>query len=110
MTLPIVSNVKEIIVGEAMESIDLAKRSAALLACKKLHSIGELDHHFLPKKLESVLEDKDYLLPFKKQFKKDGAFYEGTTNKKRPYKLIVRIRLIKLLFYYFLYLFRVFNL
>ena len=46
--LPINSPFKEVIVGPAMPSLELAKRAAALEACKKLHQIKELDDYMLP--------------------------------------------------------------
>jgi len=46
--LPINSPFKEVIVGPVMPSLELAKRAAALEACKKLHQIKELDDYMLP--------------------------------------------------------------
>ena len=50
-----ISNIRETIVGDVMDSINDAKRSAALIACIKLYEIEELDKNFMPKKLEDVL-------------------------------------------------------
>uniref|UniRef100_UPI003AFB824B AncD1D2 n=1 Tax=synthetic construct TaxID=32630 RepID=UPI003AFB824B len=51
LRLPINSPLREPITGQPMPSKKLAKRSAALEACKKLHEMGELDDHLLPVKI-----------------------------------------------------------
>lgn len=46
-----------------MKTIKDAKKAAALEACKRLHQIGELDDHLLPKK--QILCDEDVQFLFK---------------------------------------------
>merc|ERR1711962_86197 len=46
--LPINAPLRTVIYGEGMETKDLAKKSAAIALCRKLHSLGELDHRLLP--------------------------------------------------------------
>ncbi|XP_069951425.1 endoribonuclease Dicer-like isoform X2 [Cherax quadricarinatus] len=56
--LPINACFRDNVQGDCMENKDLAKKSAALCLCKKLHEIGELDHHLRPAEIsdDSLLE------------------------------------------------------
>lgn len=91
MTLPMISGLRETVIGDQMDSIITdAKRSAALLTCKKLHEIGELDNHLRPKKIEAVLEDKDYLfLVMEDKVDSVAACLAGTATNKRWHPLEV---------------------
>lgn len=48
MRLPMQSPVKETFVSDWCNDVLLAKRSAALQACRRLHECGELDDHLMP--------------------------------------------------------------
>jgi endoribonuclease Dicer len=48
LQLPINSPYKDLIQGPPMPSLELAKRAAALEACKLLHGIKEVDDYMMP--------------------------------------------------------------
>lgn len=69
-----------------MKSIKNAKRAAALEACKRLHRIGELDDHLLPRKEELCEEDVSFLFPHYPMVKEEKA---GYVSNKRLYPVQV---------------------
>ncbi|XP_023246881.1 endoribonuclease Dicer [Copidosoma floridanum] len=85
ITLPPVSPLKETICGDYMESIDLAKRSAAMKTCIRLYEIGELTENLQPRRPEDAVESVDYLFPYMRDEFKDKANMPGTKGKKRRY-------------------------
>ncbi|KAL7303434.1 hypothetical protein TKK_0004617 [Trichogramma kaykai] len=64
ITLPPASILRDTIVGEAMETIKLAQKSAAMKTCIKLYEIGEFNDYLLPKKPEEVLDQKNVNILF----------------------------------------------
>ncbi|XP_075227307.1 endoribonuclease Dcr-2 isoform X2 [Lycorma delicatula] len=59
LQLPNSSPIRDTISGLAMDNLDLAKRSAALEACKVLYNNNELDSHLLPRGRSSdAMEDR----------------------------------------------------
>ena len=77
-----------------MDSIPLAKQSAALNACRRLHEIGELTDDLQPVSIKNVLQNVDFLFPNWENEKIDGAPGErlpGTTSKKRVHSIEVSI-------------------
>lgn len=89
MQLPRLSPMQDIIKGQPMGTLKIAKRAAALEVCKRLHEVGELNDYLMPN--EKCLEEKDMeeLLPLWK--KEDEAAVAGSTAKPgtkgriRPY-------------------------
>lgn len=69
-----------------MRTIKNAKKAAALEACKRLHQIGELDDHLLPKK--EVLRDEDVNFLFK-HYPKVKEEKAGFTTNRRLYPIQV---------------------
>ncbi|KAJ8678833.1 hypothetical protein QAD02_014620 [Eretmocerus hayati] len=88
LTLPPISPVRDTVIGNAFDSLDIAKRSAAMKACIKLHHLGEFDDNLLPKRVEDVLKNTDYLFPFMEEEEEQvpGAC-PGTASKKRRHPL-----------------------
>lgn len=65
-----------------MPSIKLAKRAAALKACKELHRVGELDDNLKPKQ-SSIEEDTKHLFKHWPEEKEKNA---GFSKTKRMHK------------------------
>lgn len=66
-----------------MRNLKSAKRAAALSACEKLHKLGELDDHLLPKKYDIANEDVGFLFKHYPKVKEPMA---GTNKNKRAHK------------------------
>ncbi|XP_046601014.1 endoribonuclease Dicer isoform X4 [Neodiprion lecontei] len=88
LQVPILSPLKQIILGDPMPSIKLAKRSAALNCCKELHHIGELTDNLLPVTVDLILEDVDYLFPLWIDEEKTPLSQPGTEARKRLHELV----------------------
>ncbi|XP_050314250.1 endoribonuclease Dicer isoform X2 [Anthonomus grandis grandis] len=82
--LPVKCPLIESIIGPEMGSQKSAKRAAALYACIKLHQIGELDEHLLPKKNILEPETIDFLFTHYPVVKEPIA---GTNKNRRLHKL-----------------------
>jgi len=78
---------KDLVVGAAMHSPALARRSAAYAACVQLHKIGELDDNLMPLGKESVLPavkvEDEPPLPIDGQL--DECMRPGTTKRRQYY-------------------------
>lgn len=88
LTLPIVSPLKETIVGDWMESIDDAKRSVAMKTCIKLKEIGELNDNLNPIGPEDIQENVNHLFPNWIEEEIVDNCAPGTYGKKRKHSLI----------------------
>ncbi|XP_057325041.1 endoribonuclease Dicer [Microplitis mediator] len=86
--LPIDSPLREEIVGDEMSSTNLAKQSAAMKACIRLHLLGELTDRLLPKDSKEIIEDITELLTYWKDENDDNKKVVGTKGKKRFYKYV----------------------
>ncbi|KAK0080172.1 hypothetical protein PV326_008304 [Microctonus aethiopoides] len=86
--MPMTSPLRDTIVGNMMSSIISAKRSAAMEACKKLYSIGELTDNFLPKNAAQIVEDIESLLVNWEEEDEVNKKTVGTTTTKRPHDII----------------------
>ena len=72
-----------------MRTIDAAKRSAALKACIELYKLKELNENLLPRKIEDVENETNWLFPhWRKEEKTEGSI-PGTHSKKRYHQLVV---------------------
>nr|XP_045623564.1 endoribonuclease Dicer-like [Procambarus clarkii] len=82
--LPINSTLKDKIRGDCMENKDLAKKSAALYLCKKLHEMKELDKYLRP---AEVLDDSilDGLVEVPLEGVKEGEPEPGTKKRRQVY-------------------------
>lgn len=90
LTLPIVSPLKEKIVGDWMESIDDAKRSVALKACIRLKEIDELNDNLNPVNPDIIQENVAYLFPnWRENDKSEDNGLPGTYSRKRKHTLVV---------------------
>lgn len=69
-----------------MRSIKDAKRAAALETCKRLHQIGELDDHLLPRKQILCEEDIQFLFKHYPDVKEPKA---GFASNRRLYPIQV---------------------
>lgn len=83
LRLPIVSPLRDLIYGDPMSSIQKAKRSVAVKVCKKLHEIGELNDHLLPKNVEDIIDDITKILPHWQEEDDDFKKKVGTVANKR---------------------------
>ncbi|XP_015599757.1 endoribonuclease Dicer isoform X2 [Cephus cinctus] len=88
LAMPPISNLKEIVEGDWMPSVILAKRSAALKCCVALHRIGELSDCLIPNDIETVLSNADYLFPHWEDESKEDKIIPGTNTMKRQHKLV----------------------
>lgn len=89
LTLPIVSPLKEKIVGDWMESIDDAKRSVALKACIRLKEIDELNDNLNPVNPDIIQENVAYLFPnWRENDKSEDNGLPGTYSRKRKHTLV----------------------
>ncbi|XP_043484526.1 endoribonuclease Dicer-like isoform X2 [Leptopilina heterotoma] len=88
LTLPIVSPLKETIVGDWMESIDDAKRSVAMKTCIKLKEIGELNDNLNPIGPDDIQENVNHLFPNWIEEEIVDNCVPGTYGKKRKHNLI----------------------
>lgn len=55
--LPLQSTVREVIHGQTMKNLKLAKQSAAFNACKRLFEVGELNMYLLPIATKDKVEE-----------------------------------------------------
>ncbi|XP_076245317.1 endoribonuclease Dcr-2 [Calliopsis andreniformis] len=85
LKLPIVSPLKNEVIGDPMISINDAKRSAAMKTCIELHKIGELSDRLVPNTADSITKNMDYLFP--NWINEDKSELIGTYKKKRRHKL-----------------------
>lgn len=69
-----------------MNSIDIAKRSAAMETCIALHKIGELSDRLVPNTMESIAQNTDYLFPHWVEEDKSKIPLIATYKMKRRYK------------------------
>ncbi|CAL4104017.1 unnamed protein product, partial [Meganyctiphanes norvegica] len=83
--LPINAPLKTVIYGDEMENKDLAKKSAAIALCRKLHIMGELDHRLLPtqKSSQDMLNE---LVDLQNEDIEKGTALPGTRKRKQVYK------------------------
>ncbi|XP_031782799.1 endoribonuclease Dicer [Nasonia vitripennis] len=88
LTLPPISPLNDTIIGDVMQSVDIAKRSAALKACIKLYEIGELNDHLKPRKPEDIELHTKHLFPYYVADKDTTDGMPGTNSKKRHHELI----------------------
>lgn len=89
LKLPPISPLKETCEGEVMPSIALAKRSAALATCIKLHKMQELSDHLLPLQPSAILGSVEHLFPHWQEEPKENAGLIGTAAHKRVYQIEV---------------------
>ncbi|XP_066254152.1 endoribonuclease Dcr-2 [Euwallacea similis] len=80
IVLPTMCPITDPIMGQFMSNLKMAKRAAALLACKRLHQIGELDDHLLPRRYVVPDKDVNFLFPHYPEEKESLA---GTNKNKR---------------------------
>ncbi|XP_050092159.1 endoribonuclease Dicer [Anopheles aquasalis] len=59
--LPLQSTIREIVHGEPMKNLKLAKQSAAFNVCKRLYDVGELSMHLLPVTVKDKVQQVDDL-------------------------------------------------
>lgn len=77
-----------------MHNLKNAKRVAALEACKRLHIMGELDDHLLPKKHNVLHENVDFLFTHVPKEKDPKA---GTVSKRRHHPMQVKYEISDML-------------
>jgi endoribonuclease Dicer len=71
--------------GKAMETKKLAKRAVALETCIRLHKMGELNEHLLPRDHEETLVTCPELFPvFREEEAEDGP-RRGSSKRKQAY-------------------------
>ncbi|KAM9294252.1 endoribonuclease Dicer [Gastrophryne carolinensis] len=81
--LPINSPLRAPIVGPAMNSARLAERAVALMCCRKLHEIGELDDHLMPVGKETVKYEEELDLHDEEETSVPGR--PGSTKRRQCY-------------------------
>ncbi|XP_058793942.1 endoribonuclease Dicer isoform X1 [Phymastichus coffea] len=86
LTLPIMSTVKEVVVSDKYNALDVAKRSAAVKACIKLYTNGELDKNLQPKKMKDAISC-DYLFPYMEK-EEHADIQPGTNSRKRRHSVV----------------------
>ncbi|XP_020280276.1 endoribonuclease Dicer [Pseudomyrmex gracilis] len=87
LRLPSISPLKTEVVGDYMSSINGAKRSVAMKACKKLHEIGALTNELRPVCPNTILNLTDSSLFPNWIDEKDYSNVPGTYKKRREHKL-----------------------
>lgn len=70
-----------------MNSLDGAKRSAAMKTCIKLHELKALNNKLLPATNDELTQNLDYLFP---NWKNEDNNQSGTYKRKQEHKLKVR--------------------
>ncbi|XP_051160014.1 endoribonuclease Dicer-like [Leptopilina boulardi] len=88
LTLPIVSPLKEVIMGDWMKAIDDAKRSVAMKTCIRLKEIGELNDNLNPIDPDDIQENVNHLFPNWEEENTNDHCAPGTYSKKRKHNLI----------------------
>ncbi|KAE8586339.1 hypothetical protein XENTR_v10021638 [Xenopus tropicalis] len=81
--LPINSPLRAPIVGPPMNCGRLADRAVALICCKKLHEIGELDDHLMPVGKETVKYEEELDLHDEEETSVPGR--PGSTKRRQCY-------------------------
>ncbi|KAM4662071.1 endoribonuclease Dicer isoform 2-T2 [Discoglossus pictus] len=81
--LPINSPLRAPIVGPPMNCARLAERAVALICCKKLHQIGELDDHLMPVGKETVKYEEELDLHDEEETSVPGR--PGSTKRRQCY-------------------------
>ncbi|KAM4690395.1 endoribonuclease Dicer [Rhinophrynus dorsalis] len=81
--LPINSPLRAPIVGPPMICARLAERAVALICCKKLHQIGELDDHLMPVGKETVKYEEELDLHDEEETSVPGR--PGSTKRRQCY-------------------------
>ncbi|OCT68281.1 endoribonuclease Dicer [Xenopus laevis] len=81
--LPINSPLRAPIVGPPMNCARLAERAVALICCKKLHEIGELDDHLMPVGKETVKYEEELDLHDEEETSVPGR--PGSTKRRQCY-------------------------
>ncbi|XP_063296113.1 endoribonuclease Dicer [Pelobates fuscus] len=81
--LPINSPLRAPIVGPPMVSTRLSERAVALICCKKLHQIGELDDHLMPVGKETVKYEEELDLHDEEETSVPGR--PGSTKRRQCY-------------------------
>ncbi|XP_033323014.2 endoribonuclease Dcr-2 isoform X1 [Megalopta genalis] len=87
LKLPIVSPYKNTVVGDFQSTVYTAKRSAALKMCIELHKFGELNDNLLPREVDFIPENTNYLFPNWVEENKTELEIIGTKKKKRSHEL-----------------------
>ncbi|XP_051175293.1 endoribonuclease Dicer-like isoform X2 [Leptopilina boulardi] len=88
LKLPIVSPLKEVILGDWMDSIENAKRSVAMKTCIKLKEIGELNDNLNPIRPDDIQENVNHLFPNWIDEEINDNEIPGSYSKKRKHNLI----------------------
>ncbi|KAG7160339.1 endoribonuclease Dicer-like 1 [Homarus americanus] len=83
--LPMNAPLKVPVIGDCMVNKELAKKSAAIYLCKKLHHMGELDNRLRPAEVldDSILEGLVEVPP--EEALKDDAPDPGTKSRRQVY-------------------------
>uniref|UniRef100_A0A182MEF3 Dicer 2 n=1 Tax=Anopheles culicifacies TaxID=139723 RepID=A0A182MEF3_9DIPT len=87
--LPLQSTVRELISGQPMANVKLAKQSAAFNACKKLYEAGELNMNLLPVSKNDKVEElsERYFQNWRKMSNETKTKEVGTMKYVRGYKI-----------------------
>lgn len=87
LQLPINSPLRQTVSGLPMPSKVIAKRSAALEACRLLHQRKELDDNFYPTGKENLRleEEEDYNADLEDEMVPDNLPRPGTTKRRQYY-------------------------
>lgn len=85
--LPRLSPLQELVRGQAMANIRIAKRAAALEMCIRLHKIGELNDYLLPNEKVLAEEDLKIMLPLWEEEDPASEVKPGTSKRIRSYPL-----------------------
>lgn len=80
--MPFVSPLKDTITGDTYDSIDIAKRSAAMKACIELYEIGELDENLLPSKVENSKAQAQHFFSYMEDEEQSPEAMPDTTSGK----------------------------
>uniref|UniRef100_A0A182PBR4 Dicer-2 n=1 Tax=Anopheles epiroticus TaxID=199890 RepID=A0A182PBR4_9DIPT len=88
--LPIQSSVREVIYGQTMKNLKLAKQSAAFNACKRLYEVGELSMHLLPITIKDKVEglSDQYFQHWRKMSDEMNPKLAGTMKYIRGHKIV----------------------
>uniref|UniRef100_A0A182UVJ5 Dicer-2 n=1 Tax=Anopheles merus TaxID=30066 RepID=A0A182UVJ5_ANOME len=88
--LPLQSTVREVIHGQTMKNLKLAKQSAAFNACKRLFEVGELNMYLLPIATKDKVEElsEQYFKHWRKMSDEPNPKQAGTMKYVRGHKIV----------------------
>uniref|UniRef100_A0A182JTE0 Dicer-2 n=1 Tax=Anopheles christyi TaxID=43041 RepID=A0A182JTE0_9DIPT len=88
--LPLQSTIREVIYGQTMKNLKLAKQSAAFNVCKRLYEVGELNMYLLPIATKDKVEElsEQYFKHWRKMSNEPNPKLAGTMKYVRGHSIV----------------------